>query len=627
MALLLALFALLLLSAIGLCMMLASDTETRIDRNYSGSLRGYYDARSGMEEVRDRISFPANTPNSLANQLPQDVAGNPGGVLYVLNPAGGEVIDPTDPNNPYFDDQLCHDYNSGVAAADTKCNTLPGTPKWNLTPLASVAPQPGTPPSAYKWVRINMKTNRTADPYFVDQTGNSVPKDTRVCWDGEVEQLSPGGAQPDCDANGMQQVYMLTSLAASAQAGGPNGTHKLLRFEVMQQSIRPPGAITMEVGSSANATPVTTTLNSASIPVPAISIDGRVYGLDGQPPTATCHPVAALAANTAQGTASLQNNLNALRLAIVQAANSSCSASGTGIGCTPALAWVRGTDPNNFKFSTASPSPTSTPTPIPVPTPVPTPMATPTPVPSQTFTNQGPGNHEDSDDHPGPTPTPAPTPMPTPTPTPTPMPTPAPTPNACDASSTATCYTNLDLTAPQLGSTLTSPLFAGNPGNPLIYQAQSAGVVANENQAVLDYIAAVKKSNTNYYEVASTSLAATYGSLTQPAVVVITDSSLKLASGLTGYGILEVPNDFEINSNLQWRGIVLVRSSSGTFRINANASGFINGALMLQSGNLFSLDTSNAGMQQPFKVTYSCDAIDFAMGSRPLKVVAQGETN
>ena len=57
MALLLALFALLLLSAIGLCMILASDTETRIDRNYSGSLRGYYDARSGMEEVRDRINF------------------------------------------------------------------------------------------------------------------------------------------------------------------------------------------------------------------------------------------------------------------------------------------------------------------------------------------------------------------------------------------------------------------------------------------------------------------------------------------------------------------------------------------------------------------------------------------
>ena len=57
MALLLALFALLLLSAIGLFMVLASNTETRIDANYSNSLRSYYAARSGLEEVRDRMKY------------------------------------------------------------------------------------------------------------------------------------------------------------------------------------------------------------------------------------------------------------------------------------------------------------------------------------------------------------------------------------------------------------------------------------------------------------------------------------------------------------------------------------------------------------------------------------------
>ena len=40
-ALLLTLFALLLLSAIGLLMVLSSDTETRIDANYSSSLGTY----------------------------------------------------------------------------------------------------------------------------------------------------------------------------------------------------------------------------------------------------------------------------------------------------------------------------------------------------------------------------------------------------------------------------------------------------------------------------------------------------------------------------------------------------------------------------------------------------------
>ncbi|HEV8493583.1 MAG TPA: hypothetical protein VGR76_15005, partial [Candidatus Angelobacter sp.] len=103
MALLLALFALLLLSAIGLGMVLASYTETRVDTNYNGSLRSYYAARSGLEEVRDRVKYQSSQ-GGLADLLPQNVAGQSGGVLYILNPASGEVVDPTSATNPYFDD-------------------------------------------------------------------------------------------------------------------------------------------------------------------------------------------------------------------------------------------------------------------------------------------------------------------------------------------------------------------------------------------------------------------------------------------------------------------------------------------------------------------------------------------
>lgn len=178
-----------------------------------------------------------------------------------------------------------------------------------------------------------------------------------------------------------------------------------------------------------------------------------------------------------------------------------------------------------------------------------------------------------------------------------------------------------------------TPLFVGNAGNssdPTVYQSQTPNIVANENQAVLDYIAARKASNTNYYELASTSLnpAQTYGSLTQPAVLVITDSSLKmLNTSLTGFGILQVPNDFEIQSStLQWTGIVMVRSSSGQFLINTGATGTINGALMLQSGNQFVLTTTKANAGT-FSITYSCAAIDLAMGNPPLKVVSHTETS
>jgi hypothetical protein len=617
MALMLALFALLLLSGIGLCMVLASNTETRIDSNYGGSLRSYYSAHSGLEEMRDRISYlSTTTPGGLADKLPTDIAGNPGGVLYVVNPDAGEIVDPTDPISPYFDVQLCHDYNSGVTVRDSRCAAVP-TGNWMLT-SQNAAPAAAVP-LGYKWVRINLKTNRIAAPYYVDQKGDPTTLDTRVCWDGKTEQLSPGGVTPACDANGMQPVYMLTSLALA------QGTRNLLRAEVVGTSIRPPGAITMEVGSSTSATPITATFNVAGAPnatlIPSTSIDGRPHDVNGGASTA-CSPVAPLASNTSQGTASLQSGLNALRKAIVDAANSSCDQYGNPVStCTAALAWVRGTGALP-KFTTVSASPTPTPVPLPTPAPSPTPFSS---------SNSGSDNSgHGHDDH---NPTPTPTPISTPTPTPTPMPTPVPTGDCSTASQS--CYTNLDLSSPMLNST---PLFVGNPGNssdPAVYQSQSPNIVINENQAVLDYIAARKLSNTNYYELASTSLnpAQTYGSRSQPVVLVITDNSLKLLSTtLTGFGILQVPNDFEISSTLQWTGIVMVRSSSplGQFVVNSGATGYINGALMLQAGSQFALTNNNTGSggttPATFTISYSCEAIDAAMGNRPLKVVSHTET-
>ncbi len=469
----------------------------------------------------------------------------------------------------------------------------------NAAPVAT----PTALPLGYKWVRINMKTNRIAAPYYVDQKGDPTTLDTRVCWDGETEQLSPGGARA-CDANGMQPVYMLTSLAMA------QGTRNLLRAEVVGTSIRPPGAITVDVGSSTNATPISATfslpLGTANTAlVPTTSIDGRPYGINGAASSA-CSPVAALASNTPQGTTSLQSGLNALRLSIVLAANNSCNADGSSVSasnpCTPPLAWVR-SQQLSTTITSSSPSPAPTPTPVPIPTPT----------PSSSGGHSGPGGGDD-DEHPRATPTP--TPIPTPTPTPTPV--------------TSSDYRSLDLSSPMLSSV---PLFVGNPGNsgdPATYQSQTPNIVANANKAVLDYIATRKASGTNYFALASTSLnpAQVYGTPDQPAVLVITDNSWTLNASLTGFGILQVPNDFEISSNLQWTGIVMVQPaqgmSLGKFLINTGATGIINGALMLQAGDQFVLTTSNTGAA--FKVTYSCDAIDAAMGNRPLKVVSHTET-
>jgi hypothetical protein len=168
-----------------------------------------------------------------------------------------------------------------------------------------------------------------------------------------------------------------------------------------------------------------------------------------------------------------------------------------------------------------------------------------------------------------------------------------------------------------------------------VYQSQSANIVLDENQAVLNYIAdryaaylaAGNSADTNYFEItASTTVASSYGTPDKPAVVVVKDSSLKLNTPLAGFGILQVPDDFEIqSSSFKWTGIVMVRSSAGQFLVNSAATVSINGALMLQSGSQFAF-TTNSATPGAFQVTYSCDAIDAAMGSRPLKIISYSET-
>jgi len=600
MALLLTLFALLLLSAIGLFMVLSSMTETRIDTNYGTGLRAYYSARSGLEEARDRITYPSTSttkPGGLADLLPQDIAGDTNGVLYVLNPAGGETVDPTDPTSPYFDDELCHDYNSGTPR-DIKCTMVPVVPNWQLAPQFSLAPASGQ--MGYKWIRINIKTNRIADPYFVDQNLSGMPVDTRICWDGQTEQLSPGGKNPSCDANGMQTVYMLTALAATPQARGLNGARKLLRAEIVAPSIRPAGALTATVVNL-----------PTSGGVPPLAIDGRAYDINGKAPTSnSCSQIAPLA--TDSGSTQLEQALNQIRKSIVQTANASCNADGTGLGanlCPPALWWVRGTNLSTTRFVTASSGTTSG------------------------TTGGGHDGHGGSDDDAAPIG--------------------VSIGASCDPTS-PNCYTHLDLAAPQLfGIAATTgpnvptvtPLpnavapFVGNPGN----QSDATIYQPSGSQTVIDQIAAVNNlvtasaNQANYFKATSATLASSYGSSTAPAIVVfsdltVSDPTLRLQSGttLTGYGVLVVRGSLEINGTLNWNGIVVITSATGHVTIGSGATGQINGALLMQPGATFNFPNataSGASSGPSFLISYSCEAIDLPFSTLPFKIISTTESS
>jgi len=350
------------------------------------------------------------------------------------------------------------------------------------------------------------------------------------------------------------------------------GARALTRYEVAKTSIRPPGALTLESEEAAPA------FNNGSegtgVRFPPTSIDGRARDINGNllPPGNGCATVSSIATDSSKSTTDLQGALDDLRQKLVQRANDFCNANGTdatGKKCTPGLWWIRGTDPTpRFDQSNCT-------------------------------------------------------------------------------TSAASCYKNVNLSAPELDAISAtfaphvpqvvlppqnpSAPFIGAAGNvdPLIAQA-STNVLQNQistiNQVVSD-----SAGQSNFFTIPNATISSdvTFGSPTNPAIVVATDSGgLEIQKGVgTGFGILVVPNNFQIDAaTFQWTGIVLVEPPSGEFRLDSGANGFINGALLLQASangttNVRTSDSDSNG----FTISYSCDAIDLAFRSAPLKIISYSE--
>lgn len=566
-ALLIAMIALALLLAISAVMAFSSIAETRIDGNFQQHKKSYYAARAGLEEVRDRMRFPSTSPTAggLSDLLPTSIPGTAGSVMYVLNPSGAEIINPADTANSFFDFELCHEYDPN-AVLGQKCKTAPTTANWELPVQASIQTAAGQPLS-YKWVRVNLKTNRVSAPYCVDDgTCAAATLDNRVCWNGTQEVLAPDATTKCGDLN-MHQVYMLSSYSTLF------GARSLTRYELADNSIRPPAALNLE--SQESAPSFNDGSEGTGVRIPSTSIDGRARDLNGNliPAGNGCAATSSIATDSAGSTGDLQGALDNLKQNIVQRANDFCNSDGSnaaGKTCTPGLWWVRGTDPTP-RFSQSN----------------------------------------------------------------------------CTTTSSA-CYKNLNLSAPELDAiagTMAPHLpimtlqpqnpsapFIGAPGNvdPLISQVSQNNLqtqINTINQAVQD-----SAGQPNFITISSSTISSNvnYGSINNPVVVVAGDSGgLEIQNGanVTGYGILVVPNNFHIDSaNFQWTGIVLVEPPSGEFRLDTGATGFINGALIMQSNanGTTNVRTSDSD-SNAFTISYSCDAIDLAFRSVPLKIISYSE--
>lgn len=327
-ALLLAIFYLVLVSAVALAMLFSADTETQISVNYRDKQAAIYGALSGLEEARDRIhptegdlacNFQGATDTGMCwvpSAMPTSANAS---VLYIINPGPGQTVSdiaPWSPTvdgkpNPYFDSEICNeDYFKNLTGFCTGTPAHPAGTSWykyydnSLVPSAQTIAALGTVnsvlqarqatwqqtnPVTYRWVRITLKAdNMTPVPVVSSPTGQ------QVCWDTHHEQLITSGFGADC-LPGNGSISITVTNPGSGYTSVPNVT------------IGAPGGVGTQAAATAvlqaNGTGSVASINLSDYghgytSPPAVTITGDGTGATATAQLATTGPVESVTINT-----------------------------------------------------------------------------------------------------------------------------------------------------------------------------------------------------------------------------------------------------------------------------------------------------------------------------------------
>ncbi len=230
-ALLIAIFILLLVSALGVSLMISSGTESSLANNYRSSAMVYYAALAGLEEGRGRL-LPSNPDYLAAACVPTSGPMTLGNVCYITNPASGETVVPNSPANAYFDEEFETEEGSSITTAAVQ-----------TTPSVSSITAGGVtyPGPLFKWVRIMPATEKTLG-IDVNNSGGSLDNTIPLYYDSATSALAESLTPP----SSAKQVFQVTSLAVL-----PNGSQKLLEYVVapVSYNLNFPSALTL-AGSS-----------------------------------------------------------------------------------------------------------------------------------------------------------------------------------------------------------------------------------------------------------------------------------------------------------------------------------------------------------------------------------------
>jgi len=289
-ALLIAIFVLLLISVVGIALIVSSGTESALAGNYRSATGVYYASLAGLEEARGRL-LPKN-PNYFsktppANFLPPTgTQWDIGYVRYILNPGPG---DPNDTRTIYPDTEYDTEFGAGKLGA---ANQLITQSVWNVAPLNGL-PVPGP---LYKWVRINSISEVSLQLQVAPFDGHAADPTKPIYYDGTRLTIDPTNAR---------EVLEITSLAVVPN-GSQNPSQKLVQYLIapVPLNLSFPAALTLD-GNSPQFT---------ASPSPSFWVDGTDRGAIG-----TCNPTAAPVAAVGYTSGSLSNFVqpsNALGIAI-----------------------------------------------------------------------------------------------------------------------------------------------------------------------------------------------------------------------------------------------------------------------------------------------------------------------
>ncbi len=235
-ALLMALFALMLLSSIAFALLFSAEMENTINKNYRDQQRAYFAAQAGLAEVRERMTISNPAPHLVVG--PPTMPGTPNSVLYVINPDNNDVVNPSNPGNPFFDTELCHAgfpaLNINDPGPGIKCSSASTVPGVYAPFINSDAPYNATAGAMdYKWVRVTKKANQSSSPFYVDGGADAATYATEVCWNGQREVVRPvtyltcSAEPPPPQFLFMRDVFVLTALAVT-----PTGARRMAQLEV-----------------------------------------------------------------------------------------------------------------------------------------------------------------------------------------------------------------------------------------------------------------------------------------------------------------------------------------------------------------------------------------------------------